>query len=70
MAKRMFSLVCVLALPGCAALSLFGQTHSHTHHHYHNCSGEEIEKRVSSTDGSGIRPVAEQAAFSSTRTNH
>ena len=32
---------------GCAALSLFGQTHNHTHYHYHVNDEETVSEHVS-----------------------
>lgn len=47
MAKFFCGIVVTMMFPGCAALSLFGQTHNHTHHHYHNCTDSEIRERLS-----------------------
>ena len=49
MTTRLALLLGVLLLAassGCAALSLFGESHTHTHHHHHDCSDEEVMKRL------------------------
>lgn len=47
--------ISALGTSGCAALSLFGQTHTHTHHH-NECEDKlnEIEQRLNSLERSTL----------------